>query len=94
MRRSVDIFGFLSDMLILCFKFNGSVTSWIRTEIRNASVGGTGDSLHLYGYAVDIVLDDEALYDEAIDFAHSLDYDCEYHRGHLHVEYDPKFRQP
>jgi hypothetical protein len=50
--------------------------------------------LHLYGYAVDIVLDDEALYDEAIDFAHSLDYDCEYHRGHLHVEYDPKFRQP
>lgn len=35
-----------------------SVTSWIRTRRRNTAVGGAANSAHLYGLAVDVVLDE------------------------------------
>ena len=38
-----------------CQAVRGSVTSWIRTEARNAFVGGKKKSLHLEGLAVDVV---------------------------------------
>jgi hypothetical protein len=37
-----------------------SVTSWLRTRRRNAADGGTDNSAHLYGLAVDVVPDDAA----------------------------------
>lgn len=37
--------------------FHYSVTSWIRSPKRNASVGGSSTSQHLVGAAFDLVLD-------------------------------------
>lgn len=42
----------------LCRKFNGSVTSWVRTAKRNSLVGGHPQSEHLVGLGADIVWDD------------------------------------
>jgi len=49
---------FLERINVLCSRHQGSVTSWWRTEQRNTAVGGHENSKHLYGWAVDIVLDD------------------------------------
>lgn len=38
-----------------CARTGGSVTSWIRSEQRNAVVGGVPFSAHLAGLAVDVV---------------------------------------
>lgn len=48
---------FCEKIAILCFVHQGSVTSWIRTESRNNDVGGHWKSRHLFGLAVDVVLD-------------------------------------
>lgn len=42
----------------LALLFDLSVTSWLRSRKHNAAVGGVRDSRHLYGLAVDVVLDD------------------------------------
>lgn len=42
----------------LCRKFDGSVSSWIRTAKRNQLVGGAPHSEHLSGFAMDVVWDD------------------------------------
>lgn len=38
-------------------KFNGSVTSGRRSKKHNDDVGGHPNSRHLYGWAIDVVLD-------------------------------------
>lgn len=42
---------------LYCLETGGSVTSWIRSERHNATVGGHPRSKHLDGRAVDIVYD-------------------------------------
>jgi len=49
---------FTTAVVQYCMATGGSVTSWIRTPKRNASVGGTPSSRHLTGMAVDVVYDD------------------------------------
>jgi hypothetical protein len=44
-------------VLDVCVSFKGSITSWWRTPLRNAAVGGTANSKHLRGLAVDVVWD-------------------------------------
>lgn len=48
---------FFNAVLSLAARFNFSTSSWIRTEKHNRVVGGSEDSLHLLGLAMDVVLD-------------------------------------
>ena len=92
MPRSVSLIEFWLDCYVICTRFNGSESSGYRTEKHNTQVGGKPDSLHRFGYAKDIVFDDNSVIDDAISFAHGLGYDCLFHDGHLHVEYDPRWK--
>jgi hypothetical protein len=51
--------GFEDRVKLLALRFRFSVTSWIRSPVRNVAVGGVADSRHLHGLAVDCVLDEE-----------------------------------
>ncbi len=55
--RMFEIACLLAGAMQLCFKYRGSVTSWVRSEVHNALVGGSPASKHLTGEAVDIVWD-------------------------------------
>jgi len=48
---------FLYKVLAICFRWQCSVTSWIRSRAHNGAVGGHPNSLHIWGLAVDIVPD-------------------------------------
>lgn len=54
----VELTTFVSRLALLRTQAAFSVTSWWRTAARNASVGGSPSSLHLIGFAVDLVPDD------------------------------------
>ena len=86
--RSVDKIGFLLDMEMICLLCGGSITSWIRTPKRNAQVGGGANSLHILGYAVDIVFDNGEGQERAMRIARKMGYDRSFEGDHLHVEYD------
>jgi hypothetical protein len=45
--------------LVICMKFNASITSWYRTSAHNAVVGGDRRSQHLTGEAIDLEYDEE-----------------------------------
>ena len=49
---------FWEKAVLLCKEFDGSMTSGVRSEKRNAQVGGAGLSWHVAGLACDVVLDD------------------------------------
>ena len=53
---------FLNTVQLLCARFGGSVTSWLRSPKRNQEVGGHPESYHLthVGQALDVVLDHPA----------------------------------
>lgn len=51
---------FWEKAVLLCKEFDGSMTSGVRSEKRNAQVGGAGLSWHVTGLACDVVLDDPA----------------------------------
>jgi hypothetical protein len=46
-----------SAVIFLCFKHDGSLSSWGRTERHNKAVGGVDNSYHLMWMGVDVVLD-------------------------------------
>ena len=48
---------FAEAAFIYCTYFNMSVTSWYRTQLHNAEVGGMETSLHPLGLAIDGVYD-------------------------------------
>lgn len=41
----------------VCKAHGGSVTSWVRSVVHNANVGGVKNSKHLLGLAFDVVYD-------------------------------------
>lgn len=49
---------FADAILVYCYKFNASITSWGRTKAHNIKVGGLPHSLHLLFLASDVVYDD------------------------------------
>lgn len=55
---AASVLHFCNAVVILGLRFRFSVTSWIRSAIRNAAVGGSRDSWHMVALAVDVVLDD------------------------------------
>ena len=48
---------FLELILLTCMKHKCSVSSWIRTPKHNKKVGGSSNSQHMLGLAVDLVPD-------------------------------------
>jgi hypothetical protein len=54
----MDPFDFAVRVFALCFKHQGSVSSWGRTEKHNKIVGGVDNSFHLLWTGLDVVLDD------------------------------------
>lgn len=77
---------FTDKILTLAVRFDFSVTSWIRSPERNATVGGVADSRHLYGLAVDVVLDrgaDRPAFEAA---AKTLGLQVIFEEDHLHVQ--------
>jgi len=50
-------FDFIKLVLFVCFKHNGSVTSWGRTPKHNKDVGGVEGSIHMIWLGCDVVLD-------------------------------------
>ena len=54
----MDPFSFGARVFALCFKHQGSISSWGRTEKHNKNVGGVDNSYHLLWMGCDVVLDD------------------------------------
>lgn len=71
---------------MLAVVFRLSVTSWLRSRKHNAQVGGVGDSRHLLGLAVDIVLDNTNDTAEFQEFAKQVGLQVIVEGDHLHVQ--------
>jgi hypothetical protein len=50
-------FELITKVFMLCYKHNGSVTSWGRTKKHNKDVGGVQNSYHMLWISCDVVLD-------------------------------------
>lgn len=74
----------------LCTLYPSSVTSWIRSPIRNKAVGGDKASRHLLGLAVDVVPDDKKHLDPLAQAARALGLDAVIYPGHVHIEADKR----
>lgn len=48
---------FAEIIMALCFAHHGSVSSWGRTDLHNASVGGEPESRHRLWLGMDVILD-------------------------------------
>lgn len=84
-----DISVFAVKILQLCLLHDCSVSSWVRTAKRNASVGGSIYSQHLLGLAVDLVPDEPAKIPDIMRDARRLDLvpiDEWEHKKHIHVQ--------
>ena len=78
---------FWEKAVLLCKEFNGSMTSGVRSEKRNAEVGGVSLSWHRYGLAVDVVLDDPTQKDAFRKRAEKLGFPFTIDEGdHIHVQ--------
>lgn len=77
---------FITAVAVLSIEFNFSITSWIRTKLRNKEVGGDPHSFHLLGLAVDCVLDNPADNDAFIRRARRLVLDAVDEGDHIHLE--------
>ena len=82
----ISVVTFITTVLNLRVEFAFSVTSWIRSEIRNKEVGGLATSYHLLGLAVDVVLDSPADKAGFIKDAKRLGLDVIDEGDHVHVE--------
>ena len=77
---------FLEKIDDIVSRFNGSITSWRRSKKHNDEIGGHPNSRHLYGWAVDVVLDNS---EDTLSFIN----ECERQRlkainesSHIHVQ--------
>lgn len=77
---------FLLSILALCREFDGSVTSWVRSNRHNNRVGGHPKSWHLDGLAVDVLLDDMSLADQFEEKVERLGYKALVESTHIHCQ--------
>lgn len=77
---------FFTKVDALCALYRCSVTSWWRTEARNAAVGGSPKSKHLGGWAFDLVPDNPDKHDVLVDAAHALGLWAVNEGDHVHVQ--------
>lgn len=52
-----SVFVLVGAVLCLAVRFRFSVTSWIRSPLRNKQVGGSENSWHMSALGIDVVLD-------------------------------------
>ena len=77
------------DIRVICVLYDGSVTSWGRTEKRNGRVGGVPQSWHLWSrgaLAYDLAFDSDEQKREAFIALERLGYEVLMYDSHLHVE--------
>lgn len=79
---------FLAAVFTLCTIHGGSVTSWIRTPTRNRMIGGSPQSFHLAGYAVDVVLDNKGEAPGLLRDCKALGLQAIDEGDHIHIEAD------
>lgn len=77
---------FLLKIVTLAVKYEFSVTSWLRTEKRNKLVGGVDSTYHLFGLAVDIVLDNVLERPDFIKDAEKLGLKVVLESDHIHIQ--------
>lgn len=77
---------FVEDIVHLKTRFMFSVTSWFRTPKRNKNKGGHPQSLHMIGYAMDIVLDDKNDTTEFMSMCRRLNLRPIEEHDHIHVQ--------
>ena len=63
-----------------------SVTSWLRTPARNEAVGGAKRSKHLFGLAVDCVLDDPSKAKNLVKSAGEMGLVAIEEGDHVHIQ--------
>lgn len=71
---------------LLCRVYGLSVTSWGRTEKRNAEVGGVPNSWHLRFLGVDVVPDDPIVFEPLQHLADQLGLELIAEGDHWHIE--------
>jgi len=80
------MYDFIFKINALKCRFSFSVTSWFRSKKRNTYVGGVDNSMHLYGLAVDVVLDDPEDTKAFKQACWRLKLKCLDEGDHLHVQ--------
>lgn len=73
-------------VVVLCLRWQMSVTSWVRSFDHNRDVGGNDNSLHLWGLAVDVVPDNWDNIDEILRDIKSVGLHYLVHKGHIHIQ--------
>ena len=53
----MDLFNYAAAVFALCFKHQGSISSWGRTAKHNKDVGGVPNSYHQLWLGCDVILD-------------------------------------
>lgn len=84
---------FVSGIYTLAVRYDFSITSWIRSSKRNKQVGGSQNSRHLLGLAVDIILDNPTDLRDFIKDAELLRLKVIDEKTHLHVQLPSKPRK-
>lgn len=82
---------FMELCLQLCEEFDCSMTSGMRTKLRNAAVGGHPESRHIVddqkgGWAQDLVPNSRAMNGALVKAAHMLGLGAEDEGDHVHVQ--------
>ena len=77
---------FWERVTLLCLEFDASVTSGVRSRLRNTIVGGAEGSWHMYGMAADCVLDDPSRTDAFVARARKLFEYVLPEGDHVHVQ--------
>ena len=75
-------------------RFEFSVTSWIRSAVHNKAVGGVSNSRHIFGMAVDCVLDDASDVEAFMDDAVELGLQATYEKTHVHLQWPRDGEKP
>lgn len=77
---------FAACVFALCFKHQGSISSWGRTMKHNKDVGGVADSYHLMWMGCDVVLDDVSKNESFEGDAKRLGLDAIDEGDHYHLQ--------
>ena len=85
---------FIARIMDLRTTFLFSVTSYLRTPLHNQNVCGAENSKHLYGLAVDVVLDDPSDGRSFMAYASVLGLYPVLEHGWIHVQGIPKGTEP
>ena len=82
----MDLFSFGTRVFALCFKHQGSISSWGRTTKHNKDVGGVPNSYHMIWLGCDVILDVMEKNEEFETDADSLELKAILEGDHYHLQ--------